>query len=1385
MGADTLEFVGAALVIGGAFLPGFNVISTKAGFALRVAGYAMQHYGQSMRVADEEQQGSKLNYAGSESPLPVVYGETRVGGSIVDVRTRPTTGETESDDPIPNRKLDVVLAVAVGSEDGSGVEDIGDIYLDGELAIPRLIRDENDNLVENTDGLAISHRGVSGEPTPGNPPLMIEGYDENEIEVTGRFEERVVEFTVPGSGSRKTTVYGDGVADGFAFTNNNGRNKMSLVRATKYLGTDSQTVPNELNDSYPLEWPTESRLRGIAYVHLELLWTTNNTWGGIPNVEVTIRGNKCYDPRNESTKWTENPALALRDYLTSVRYGAGIPEEEIDDTSVQEEANYLDEVVTVYDPLDSGTQFDVKRGMIGGWISTAETLENNIENLLFAMRGSLIYQNGIYRMHSTKAELPVDLKLTPENIVGDWSFSRSGIEGAPNKATISFADRLAEYEIDEVHFPAVGEPNPWLEVDNGYVRELNLNLRLVPDELIAYNIGQVVFLESRNDVTISVTCLEEALQLEIGDVVEVTHPTPGYVEKEFIVEDMAVSPDSLVRLSLREYREDAYDLDPSTSLPRPPGTDLPNPFVVPPPENFELFSSDETALETQDGNFVPRILASWDIPEDNFISGFEVQYREIDDEEEVTEEETQDISSNEYEQLPMVTRDTTFKLFGPVTAGVNHEVRCRAVNNIGRKSDWVNGTIVADTEPGDAQIQPYDRTKLIYGTDDDGDQVVDVVLTIDDPFDRLRDTAPVIYYKHPEESFEEEGAVSELPEIDFGEPDPEWQTKEPEASGDFEGSWVFRLPVDEKHLALLSYVFYWDTFGGEENFQQRILWIDVGDQANIIDTNVSYDSEGLATIRVKGDADTKELGVEERTLPETDIDVTDITELDSQVRSDLDSNGYETLFDLVDAYVDDQVDFLDDLLTFLDEDDAWDVFDYVDDLLWSVPTDIDPTADSRGVFFDRRRGKFSTMTSEEGKRFFRVYGFNRAGERGPDEELEIDERDTVLPPGEQNFVRMDDYIWALEGDPTQQPNLFLEIGGATRSLRFEYTYRTNEEPDPGVGIEVDYIFETPESSPRSFPHDLRDESFTSGQGNITPLELTANGEIDNNRIVITAYDGPNGTGDSVEREFVFKAWGQLTTQRVLFDGTNFQVNALEIGSGLSFAGSVLQTDIDPPDPGDTIVAGDGINAIEVSGGTEVSVDNTVVRTTRSINTGNGLLGGGDLSEDRTIFVNTNEVAMLGTNQTFVGQKSFNSTTFFNGDADFRGHVELSQLDPNRSAGRLYSGTTDPVSTTRTNYDGNFWANELYSRGSFRISDLTMKEQVDKWIADSLIDSLEPIKWNWADTGEEGYGFGAQDVPEVFRNKESMSINYDRITTALVYEVKRLKEKIRRMSDGVE
>jgi len=119
------------------------------------------------------------------------------------------------------------------------------------------------------------------------------------------------------------------------------------VVVKRYVGTDAQAA-DSLLVSATSNWSSNHRLRGRAYVVVRLRNNSdrNPFPTGIPNVKVSVKGAKLYDPRDGFTRYSNNPALVIRHYLTSPG-GLGCSSDEIDDATVNAAANICDERVAV------------------------------------------------------------------------------------------------------------------------------------------------------------------------------------------------------------------------------------------------------------------------------------------------------------------------------------------------------------------------------------------------------------------------------------------------------------------------------------------------------------------------------------------------------------------------------------------------------------------------------------------------------------------------------------------------------------------------------------------------------------------------------------------------------------------------------------------------------------------------------------------------------------------------------------------------------------------------------------------------------------------------------------------------------------------------------
>ena len=127
------------------------------------------------------------------------------------------------------------------------------------------------------------------------------------------------------------------------------------ARIKKHLGADAQAADADLVAEVAA-WTTAHRLAGVAYLYVRLTFDRDVFPTGIPNVKAAVKGRKVADPRDSITRWTDNAALCLRDYLTA-GFGLGAdPAIEIDEAAMIAAANVCDEDAPL--PSDPALGFD-------------------------------------------------------------------------------------------------------------------------------------------------------------------------------------------------------------------------------------------------------------------------------------------------------------------------------------------------------------------------------------------------------------------------------------------------------------------------------------------------------------------------------------------------------------------------------------------------------------------------------------------------------------------------------------------------------------------------------------------------------------------------------------------------------------------------------------------------------------------------------------------------------------------------------------------------------------------------------------------------------------------------------------------------------------------
>ena len=470
-----------------------------------------------------------------------------------------------------------------------------------------------------------------------------------------------------------------------------------LYTVNVHTGADDQAYDNLLTGANA-GWTSTHRLRGVAYVAIKLKWDAD-VFSGVPEITALVNGRKVYDPRKDSTSagynsslgvsnqrfatpstWTfsENPSLCIRDYLSNARFGKGLAGAKLDDVAFGAAATDCDTSVTFYNGGTVGKIFQTN-----AVLQTDDTLFDNIQKMLMGCRGFLPYNQGVYSLKIDKSASSV-YAFTTDNLIGGISITGESKENKFNRVNVKFANPDLDYQPDTATWPDAGssEETAYLAEDNGTLLVSDMDLPTCTNYYVARDLARVILRRSRNALRASIQATSEALQLSVGDVVTVNHPTPNWGNKPFQVEEITLNYDGTCNLTLLEYDSSIYTYDTSAVQKSYPDTNLPDPFTVGTPGSLSLSATTSVAL---DGTIVPQVNMSWGASTDSFVTQYDVQFSTVS-------------QSNESSFTSIITDNLNY-VITPVVPGATYYTRVRSVNSLGVRSAFVTANIgsVGDT----------------------------------------------------------------------------------------------------------------------------------------------------------------------------------------------------------------------------------------------------------------------------------------------------------------------------------------------------------------------------------------------------------------------------------------------------------------------------------------------------------------------------------------------------------------------------------------------------------------------------------------------------------------------------------------------------------------
>ncbi len=568
--------------------------------------------------ADQTAKGVLVNKFSSNAHIPVVYGTRKVGGNVVFLETSGTDNE--------------FLYMAIVLSEGE-INDISSIFI-------------NDNQVSWSGDIA------------DNTQITVASSDSNFFDST---------------------------------------NSQSLITCEPHFGTDSQNASSLL--STLSSWTSNHRLRGLAYLAIKFQWNTDK-FGSLPTVNAIVQGKKVYNPNLDSTvtggsgshradtsstwEYSDNPVYQLLDYLRDTRFGMGIPNSYFDSNFAdwQTAGDVCDTDIT---PFSGASAIDLMDSHMV--VDTSKKAIDNVQEFIKGSRAFLNFSAGKYKI-LVETSGSASITLTEDNILAGISVSSKNKNSRFNRVIVNFINPDKNYQSDTAQFPPVDETGiasadqhaTMKTADGGLLLEGRFDFSMFTNPYQAQEMAEIILRRSRSSLDVTLKADATALDLSIGDIVNITHATPGFSAKAFRVQGMTLNSDHTVSLQCSEHQDSYYTFGTQQEVATIPDTTLPNPFSVSPPASVSL---DDELIEYADGIVITRLLITIGVSPDKFVDNYEVQIKQTKDQNGATVSDSfREIAVGkilEYQHLNVID-------------GAEYQVRVRAVNTIGSKSTFVSTT---------------------------------------------------------------------------------------------------------------------------------------------------------------------------------------------------------------------------------------------------------------------------------------------------------------------------------------------------------------------------------------------------------------------------------------------------------------------------------------------------------------------------------------------------------------------------------------------------------------------------------------------------------------------------------------------------------------------
>lgn len=471
------------------------------------------------------------------------------------------------------------------------------------------------------------------------------------------------------------------------------------IQITHHYGTAGQTADATLVAAYASHGITfADALPGIAYTVASVPAGVTN---GVPTFAAIIKGRKLYDPRKDSTaggsgahrlndpstwEYSDNPALALADFIRSTVYGMG---KAVDAAGLIAAADYCDELVGTAPNQE-------KRRTIGLVLDKTSECTQWLDTLRTYAGCFVSPEGSSYRFIPDK----------PGSVTTSFGF-----DVAPKIKSINSLQKKGVRQVPtvmEIRYTDTGTV-PWSEksaiikmpgVDGGTTPRRESQVALPGVTRYSQAVREAT--ERLNkltlcDLSIDFFAFDEALKSQVGDIVDATHPI-GLTAKQLRVMNMRIVDAGRWQIAALEYDPAAYS-DTVTAEPTWPDTALPDPAA--PPAVTGVTMSEEV-FQMENGIWSSRWRITWSAATYPYLDYYRAELWAG------------------ASLIQTATRDKAEWATTAVQEGINYTAKIAAVSDIGSTGTWATQSALAQGKqliPGDVpSVTAFEAGGTVYGS---------------------------------------------------------------------------------------------------------------------------------------------------------------------------------------------------------------------------------------------------------------------------------------------------------------------------------------------------------------------------------------------------------------------------------------------------------------------------------------------------------------------------------------------------------------------------------------------------------------------------------------------------------------------------------------------